>query len=127
MATKIAVMNKGVIQQVGTPDEIYDHPENVFVADFLGSPAMNMVDGEVTARHGAGGVQVRVPGSGSFDLSDYRWRQAAGEKQKVKVGFRPEHFARARRGAGGAERALRSAGGVHREIRAGCDRLPHHG
>ena len=92
MATKIAVMNKGVIQQVGTPDEIYDHPENVFVADFLGSPAMNMLDGEVTARHGAGGVQVRVPGSGSFDLSDYRWRQAPGESQKVKVGFRPEHF-----------------------------------
>ena len=60
MATKIAVMNKGVIQQVGTPDEIYDHPENVFVADFLGSPAMNMLDGEVAASPGAGGVQVRV-------------------------------------------------------------------
>ena len=44
MATKIAVMNKGVIQQVGTPDEIYDTPENVFVADFVGSPAMNMLD-----------------------------------------------------------------------------------
>ena len=46
MATKIAVMNKGVIQQVGSPDEIYDFPENVFVADFIGSPAMNMVDGD---------------------------------------------------------------------------------
>ena len=92
MATKIAVMNKGVIQQVGTPDEIYDHPENVFVADFLGSPAMNMLDGEVTARHGAGGVQVRVPGSGSFDLSDYRWRQAPGEKPEGAGGLPARAF-----------------------------------
>ena len=44
MATKIAVMNKGVIQQFGTPDEIYDQPANLFVADFVGSPAMNMLD-----------------------------------------------------------------------------------
>ena len=127
MATKIAVMNKGVIQQVGTPDEIYDHPENVFVADFLGSPAMNMLDGEVAARPGAGGVQVRVPGSGSFDLSDYRWRQAPGESQKVQGRLPARAFPSARRGAGGAERPLRSAGGAHREIRAGRDRLPHHG
>ena len=39
MATKIAVMDKGVIQQLGTPDEIYDTPENLFVADFVGSPS----------------------------------------------------------------------------------------
>ena len=53
MATKIAVMNKGVIQQVGSPDEIYDFPENVFVADFIGSPAMNMVDGVISKANGA--------------------------------------------------------------------------
>ncbi len=49
MATKIAVMNRGVIQQVGTPDDIYDQPENLFVADFIGSPAMNMRYGVVEA------------------------------------------------------------------------------
>jgi multiple sugar transport system ATP-binding protein len=92
MATMIAVMNKGVIQQVGTPDEIYDLPENAFVADFLGSPAMNMLEGEVQARAGASGVHVRGPDGVSFDLSNYRWREAPGADRKVRVGFRPEHF-----------------------------------
>jgi multiple sugar transport system ATP-binding protein len=45
MATTIIVMNEGQIQQVGTPDEIYDHPQNTFVASFVGSPPMNLIDG----------------------------------------------------------------------------------
>ena len=44
MATRIVVMNKGYIQQIGTPIEIYNHPANVFVATFIGSPAMNMMN-----------------------------------------------------------------------------------
>ncbi len=43
MATRIVVMNKGYIQQIGTPIEIYNHPANVFVATFIGSPAMNLI------------------------------------------------------------------------------------
>src|SRR6185295_16452289 len=89
MATKIAVMNRGVIQQIGTPDEIYSQPENVFVADFLGSPAMNMLD--CTAKRLNGHFTAVEEKAGlSFDLADYRWRQAPDEGQKVKVGFRPE-------------------------------------
>ena len=45
MATKIAVMSKGWVQQIGTPQEIYNDPKNIFVATFIGSPAMNIVDG----------------------------------------------------------------------------------
>jgi multiple sugar transport system ATP-binding protein len=45
LADRVVVMNKGVIQQVGTPMEIYDRPANTFVAGFIGSPAMNLVDG----------------------------------------------------------------------------------
>ena len=45
MATKIAVMSKGWVQQIGTPQEIYNNPKNIFVATFIGSPAMNIVDG----------------------------------------------------------------------------------
>ena len=45
MASRIVVMNKGYVQQVGTPSEIYEHPNNIFVATFIGSPAMNMLDG----------------------------------------------------------------------------------
>ena len=45
LADRVVVMNKGVVQQIGTPTEIYDRPANAFVASFIGSPAMNLVDG----------------------------------------------------------------------------------
>ena len=47
MADKIAIMNEGVLQQVGTPTEVYQHPANLFVAQFIGSPIMNVVNGAV--------------------------------------------------------------------------------
>jgi multiple sugar transport system ATP-binding protein len=45
LAHRIAVMNAGELQQVGTPDEVYDHPANLFVAEFIGSPPMNLLEG----------------------------------------------------------------------------------
>jgi multiple sugar transport system ATP-binding protein len=48
LADRVVVMNKGIIQQVGTPTEIYDKPNNVFVAGFIGSPAMNLIEGEIS-------------------------------------------------------------------------------
>lgn len=48
MATRIAVMNRGVIEQIGTPDEIYGNPQSLFVAEFVGSPSMNFIDVAVT-------------------------------------------------------------------------------
>lgn len=48
LADRVVVMNKGVVQQVGTPTEIYDNPSNTFVAGFIGSPAMNLIDGHIT-------------------------------------------------------------------------------
>ena len=47
LADRVVIMNSGIIQQVGTPTEIYDTPENAFVAGFIGSPAMNLVDGKI--------------------------------------------------------------------------------
>ncbi len=47
MATRIVVMNKGYIQQIGTPEEIYNNPSNIFVASFIGSPAMNILDATI--------------------------------------------------------------------------------
>ena len=47
LADRVVVMNKGVVQQVGTPTDIYDNPANTFVASFIGSPAMNLVDGHL--------------------------------------------------------------------------------
>jgi multiple sugar transport system ATP-binding protein len=48
LADRVVVMNRGIVQQVGTPTDIYDNPANTFVAGFIGSPAMNLVDGSVT-------------------------------------------------------------------------------
>jgi len=58
LATKIAVLRDGVLQQFGTPAEIYNSPANVFVADFMGSPAMNLLNAIV--ENGSGGLQVSL-------------------------------------------------------------------
>ena len=47
LADRVVVMNKGLIQQIGTPTEIYDRPANLFVAGFIGNPAMNLVEGQI--------------------------------------------------------------------------------
>jgi multiple sugar transport system ATP-binding protein len=95
MATKIAIMDKGVIQQVGAPDDIYNLPENLFVADFVGSPSMNMLDCVIKRSNGAFAA-VNERSNVTFDLTDYRWRQAPSEGLRVKVGFRPEHLSETR-------------------------------
>ncbi len=85
LATKIVVLKEGVVQQVGTPAEIYNRPANLFVADFMGSPAMNMLKGKVAeggiALFGNHGVVVPVPSSVTRSLP-------AGKA--VIVGLRPE-------------------------------------
>jgi multiple sugar transport system ATP-binding protein len=58
MADKIAVMNKGLVEQLGTPREIYDQPASVFVADFIGSPAMNFLDFHGAVEAGAQSVRL---------------------------------------------------------------------
>jgi multiple sugar transport system ATP-binding protein len=91
MATRIAVMDNGVIQQAATPDEIYDRPENIFVASFIGTPAMNLLDCEISRANGSV-VAVDPVNAIAFDLDGYKWRLPAEGGRKVKVGFRPEHF-----------------------------------
>ena len=53
LATRIAVLKDGELQQVGAPDEIYNSPANLFVADFMGSPSMNLLEGKVAKANGA--------------------------------------------------------------------------
>ncbi|SFB18004.1 multiple sugar transport system ATP-binding protein [Rhizobium sp. NFR07] len=85
LATKIVVLKEGMVQQVGTPAEIYNRPANLFVADFMGSPAMNMLKGTVVAGgislFGAKGVTVKVPPSVTASLP---------EGKQVILGLRPE-------------------------------------
>ena len=50
MADEIVIMNGGIIEQIASPNDIYEKPNNLFVADFIGSPAINLIKGEVTDR-----------------------------------------------------------------------------
>ncbi|HMQ58026.1 MAG TPA: sn-glycerol-3-phosphate ABC transporter ATP-binding protein UgpC [Rhizobiaceae bacterium] len=77
LADRVVVMNKGVVQQVGSPTQIYDRPANTFVASFIGSPAMNLVDGEI-----ADGV-FEAPGIRIAGLD-------AKPRGKITLGFRAE-------------------------------------
>ncbi|MCY4178939.1 MAG: ATP-binding cassette domain-containing protein, partial [Litoreibacter sp.] len=83
LADKIVVLRKGRIEQVGAPLELYRNPDNKFVAGFIGSPAMNFLDGAVK------GGQVEVPGlktSVSMDVS------LPIDGTQVSIGLRPEHL-----------------------------------
>src|SRR6266540_3219971 len=96
MGHRVAVMRDGILQQVDEPERIYDAPTNLFVASFVGSPAMNLLEAEVR-REGArvvcrlGDVTVDVPPT----LEEYASRAVA-------VGIRPEHVRPAFGGADGA-------------------------
>ena len=97
MATRIAVMNDGVIQQVATPDEIYAAPANAFVAAFIGSPPMNLLDAEVslvgekvTAVHRS---TTSRDSETRLDLSHFPFARRPQPGQRIKIGMRPEHFA----------------------------------
>jgi multiple sugar transport system ATP-binding protein len=86
MADHVVVMRDGVIEQQGAPLELYDRPANRFVAGFIGSPAMNFVEG--TVREDGQSVALDLDGNPSVGFAG---RRPAGEA--VTVGLRPEHLA----------------------------------
>ena len=92
MATRIAVMDGGVIQQIGTPDEIYERPANLFVARFVGSPPMNVLEATIELA-GNRVVATHRPTGVEMDLSDYAFARQPARRPKALVGLRPEHFA----------------------------------
>jgi multiple sugar transport system ATP-binding protein len=85
MADKIVAMNDGYVEQVGSPLDLYDNPRNLFVAGFIGSPAMNMMEGRIVNGGGrrevdlGGGIRVPVPETSRADA-----------ERDVVVGIRPE-------------------------------------
>jgi multiple sugar transport system ATP-binding protein len=87
LATRMAVMKSGVIQQFGTPAEVYARPENLFVATFLGSPAMNLLNGTLAAD----GSGVRFHGAHlTLDVSRYPFRQTPAAGLPCVLGVRSE-------------------------------------
>jgi multiple sugar transport system ATP-binding protein len=94
LASRIAVLNKGELQQFDEPQNIYDRPANMFVAGFMGSPAMNFLVGQMEGR-GSNQRLVLAPGSSDeTKLKLGRSLQVENDK-KVVVGIRPEHFTQA--------------------------------
>jgi multiple sugar transport system ATP-binding protein len=83
MADKIVVMNHGVIEQAGPPLDLYDSPANIFVAGFIGSPAMNVLEGRIVDSHfhSRDGLQWALPE-----------RRAGTAGASILYGIRPEHL-----------------------------------
>lgn len=86
MADRIVVMDNGVVQQVGSPTDIYSNPRNLFVAGFIGTPPMNFITGEMhDSRFVVDGSSFSLPEARKATLAPYEGKQ-------VVMGIRPEHF-----------------------------------
>jgi multiple sugar transport system ATP-binding protein len=94
MGHRIAVMSEGVLQQIGTPQEVYRRPANVFVATFLGAPPMNLIAGTIESA-GSGwrfrGQNIDVPLSADV-VSPPEPAHEVATNGEVRFGLRPEHF-----------------------------------
>ena len=92
LGDRIVIMRNGDVQQIGTPQEVFDHPANLFVAGFIGTPQMNLFDGELVVENGTYAVRV---GDALITLSEDKQKnlaEAGAKAQKVIVGARPEHI-----------------------------------
>ncbi|MCX5513156.1 ABC transporter ATP-binding protein [Kaistia algarum] len=85
MGDKVGVLNGGNLVQVGSPHDIYHHPRDMFVASFVGSPAMNLIEADI------GDGRVRIPSADlEFPLTDAARRRFAGAKGRIVLGVRAE-------------------------------------
>jgi multiple sugar transport system ATP-binding protein len=114
MADRIVVMRGGIIEQSGKPLELYDDPANIFVAQFIGSPAMNIIEGEVRsgAFETADGLRLALPPS------------AVADRQTLSYGIRPEHIRIAEEGLPGIIHIIEPTGASTEVIvRAGAQQI----
>ena len=88
MGTRIAVLRDGVLEQVGTADDLYGSPKNRFVAGFIGSPAMNFIPGRIVVRDGAPGFAVSTS---LLPLRSVPRAALASDAASLLLGIRPEH------------------------------------
>jgi multiple sugar transport system ATP-binding protein len=95
LASRIAVMHQGRVQQYAEPRQVYERPANIFVAGFMGSPAMNFVPAELAALDGRPAVAVQVNDGQPALLPLPEGRAPAGSPgRRVVLGIRPEHLTR---------------------------------
>jgi multiple sugar transport system ATP-binding protein len=89
MGDRVAVMSKGTLMQVDSPQNLYDRPDNLFVAAFIGSPQMNLMRGAYQAAAGGGTLRL---GSATIKFTEVPQPLAAYSGREVAVGIRPEHL-----------------------------------
>ena len=92
LGDRIVIMKDGFIQQIGTPQEVFDHPANLFVAGFIGTPQMNLFDAHLARKDGKYTVTV---GSVTVELSEEKQQRLAAKdvaEQDVVLGVRPDHI-----------------------------------
>ncbi len=92
LGDRIVIMKDGFVQQVGTPQDVFNHPYNLFVAGFIGSPQMNMFDAKLVKRNGKYTVEV---GGITVELSDDKQKILTSKgvsEQQIVLGVRPEHI-----------------------------------
>jgi multiple sugar transport system ATP-binding protein len=87
LATRIVVMYGGKIQQIGAPADVYEKPQNLFVAGFLGAPAMNLLEGRLVVAESVSTVRC---GTLTLDVTSYAFQDAPSDGCPVLVGIRPE-------------------------------------
>ena len=94
LGDRIVIMKDGVIQQIGTPQEVFDHPKNQFVAGFIGVPQMNFYDAELI-REANGTYKVSIGGTYIIpsDEKQQALKKNNTESQDIVLGVRPEHIA----------------------------------
>jgi multiple sugar transport system ATP-binding protein len=97
LADRIVVLKDQKIQQIGSPDEIYRRPSNLFVAGFVGSPQMNFIKGRI---EGNGSSPEFVSGKRRLPLNGYQFTNRAAPGQEIVLGVRPEHLEIAESGTG---------------------------
>ena len=92
LGDRIVIMRDGFIQQIGTPQEVFDHPANLFVAGFIGTPQMNLFDAKLVKNGDKYAVEV---GGISVELSEDKQRRLAENNvapQEITLGVRPDHL-----------------------------------
>jgi len=121
LGDRVAVMRDGVLQQAGSPQDLYERPVNLFVAEFIGSPAMNLVGADITKANG----QLRaVFGDNSVRLDEHP-ALARFEGKRVTLGIRPEDLEDAALGGAAEGRTIASVVDIREDL--GAEVLVHFG
>ena len=92
LGDRIVIMRDGFIQQIGTPQQVFNHPRNLFVAEFIGSPKMNIFDAKLVKANGKYAVQLA---NLTVELSEEKQEKLTANnvaEQDIKLGVRPEHI-----------------------------------